>query len=68
MNDLFRKAIMREVKRQQLSGYRLGKMSGVPMRAVQRYVAGDADLLGARLSKVATALGLELRPVKRKQR
>jgi transcriptional regulator with XRE-family HTH domain len=57
--------IRREAKRQGLSGYRIGKMSGVPIRTVQAYLAGDCDLMGARIAKIAAALGLELRPVRR---
>jgi len=62
---MFRRIIMREVKRQRLSGYRLAKLSGVAMRTVQDYLAGESDMNGERLGKLAHALGLQLRPVKR---
>ncbi|GAG37842.1 unnamed protein product, partial [marine sediment metagenome] len=55
----FRKAIQAEAKRQGLSGYRIAKLSGVPMRTVQAYLAEDCDLVGERVAKIAKALGLE---------
>ena len=64
----FRKIIEREAKRQGLSGYRIGKLSGVPIRTVQAYLAGTTDLAGRRIEKIAAALGLELRPVRPKRR
>ena len=57
----FRKIIKREVVRQGLSGYRIAKMTGLSMRAVQAYLAEDIDMTGERLAKIADALGLELR-------
>lgn len=64
----FQRIIHAETKRQGLTGYRLGKLSGVPIRTVQKYLSGSGDLLGERVAKVAMALGLELRPVSRKGR
>ena len=61
----FQTIIRREAKRQRLSGYRIGKMSGVPIRTVQAYLAGACDLAGERIAKIAVALGLELRPARR---
>jgi len=63
----FRKTIQAEVKRQGLSGYRVGKLAGVPMRTVQAYLAEDCDLSGERVARIAEALGLELRPKGRRQ-
>ena len=60
----FRKIILREVQRQGLSGYRIAKLSGVPMRTVQAYLSGTYDMVGERLAKIAAVLGLELRPAK----
>lgn len=57
----FRKIIAAEVNRRGLSGYGLAKMSGLPIRTVQAYLAGDYDLTGERLACVAEALGLELK-------
>lgn len=62
----FRKIILAEVKRQALSGYRIAQLSGVPMRTVQAYLAGIRDLTGERLARIAEALGLELRPRRKK--
>ena len=64
----FRRIIEREAKRQGLSGYRIGKLSGVPIRTVQAYLAGTTDLAGRRIEKIAAALGLELRPALRTRR
>ena len=64
----FRKIIEREVSRQGLSGYRLAKLAGLPLRGVQAYLAGDRDMGGERLAKVCDALGLELKPKRRKGR
>lgn len=64
----FRKIIQAEVKRQGLSGYRVAKLAGVPMRTVQAYLAEDCDLVGERVAWIATALGLELRLARRSQK
>ena len=61
----FRKIIQAEAKRKGLSGYRVAKLSAVPMRTVQSYLAGESDVTGERLAKIAAALGLELRPKRR---
>lgn len=58
----FWEIIKAEGHRRGLSGYRIAQLSGVPMRTVQAYLAGDCDLSGERLAKIADALGLELRP------
>ena len=57
----FRKIILAEVARQGLSGYRVAKMSGLPIRTVQVYLAKDCDLTGERVARIAKTLGLELR-------
>jgi transcriptional regulator with XRE-family HTH domain len=64
----FRRIILAEVERQGLSGYRLAAMSGIPMRSVQGYLAGDHDMQGERLARIAKALQLELRPSGRKRK
>jgi transcriptional regulator with XRE-family HTH domain len=63
----FRKIIRAEVTRQGLSGYRVAKLSGIPMRTVQAYLAGSRDLTGERLARIVDALGLELRPRRRRK-
>ncbi|MBI5864818.1 MAG: hypothetical protein HZB38_09975 [Planctomycetes bacterium] len=60
-----RKIIQDEAARQEMSGYRIGQLSGVPMRTVQAFLSGASDLSSGRLEKIMHALGLELRPVKR---
>lgn len=65
----FRKIIQREVKKQGISGYRLGKMIGPEVaseRMVQAYLAGDADMTGEKLAAMCKVLNLELRPRQRK--
>lgn len=57
----FRQTIKREAKRQGMSGYRLGKLSGVPMRTVQRFLSGATDLTAENLEAIAKVLGLTLR-------
>lgn len=57
--------IQQEARRQERSGYRLAKLTGLPMRTVQDYLSGNHDLAGERVAKLAKALGLELRPAKK---
>jgi len=57
----FREIIVSEVRRRGWSGYRLGKESGVPIRTIQSFLAGRADLRMAHIETVCRTLGLELR-------
>ncbi len=71
MVTTIRKAILREVKRRKLSGYRLAKMvegrtPNVSMRVVQAYLSGESDLTADRLSVLCDVLDLELRPKRAK--
>jgi lambda repressor-like predicted transcriptional regulator len=68
MSKSFRKIIQAEVKRQQLSGYAIGRAADMSVRTVQAYLAEQCDLGGERLSKIADVLGLELRLKQRKRR
>lgn len=56
----FQETIRREARRQRLSGYRIGKLSGLPIRTVQNYLSGTSDLAGRRIEEIAKALGLVL--------
>lgn len=56
----FQETIQHEARRQKLSGYRIGKLSGLPIRTVQAYLAGATDLSGERVEKIAVVLGLRL--------
>ena len=47
------------------SHYELARASGVTPAQLDRFVAGERDLLLATAAKVADALGLALRPVRR---
>jgi hypothetical protein len=62
---MFREVIIREMERRGWSSYRLGQESGIPIRTVQRYTSGGCDLLGERVARLCTTLGLELRPVRK---
>jgi transcriptional regulator with XRE-family HTH domain len=64
----FQEVIQLEARRRGLSGYRIAKLCGVPMRTVQGYLAGDTDLAGRRIERIAAVLGLELRPARRPRR
>lgn len=57
---MIRATIRKEAARRGLSGYALAKLSGIPMRTVQRYLAGGADIGGDRLDKILKVLGLRL--------
>jgi len=60
----FQDIIVSEVQRRGWSGYRLAKEAGLPMRAVQNYLAGRVDILAERLQVLCRVLGLELRQAK----
>ena len=62
----FRKIVQAEAKRRGVSGYRLAKESGVAMRSVQAFLAGESDMASENVFKVAAVLGLELRPKRRR--
>jgi len=64
----FHEVIKREAERRGLTGYRIGKLTGVPIRTVQAYLSGSTDLAGRRIERIAAALGLELRPKRRPAR
>lgn len=64
----FREIVKREADKQEMSGYRLAQLSGVPMRTVQRFLSGTTDVTAHNLEAIARALGLELRPAARKSR
>lgn len=61
----FREIVLAELHRREWSGYRLAKESKVPMRTVQRWLAGENDLTATRMELICKALGLTLRPVKK---
>ena len=63
----FRETIRREAELRKLSAYRIGKLSGVNIRTVQAYLAGKFDMGGEKLARIADALGLELRPKRRRR-
>ena len=64
----FRREIKRELKRLGWSAYRLAKASGMPLRGVQAYIAGEKDATGERLAKMLTVLEFELKRPRKKGR
>ena len=61
----FRTEVLREMKRQKMSAYRLAKEAGLPARTVQIFVAGTQDTTTERLAKMCMVLELELKPKSR---
>lgn len=57
----FRDIIVNEVQRRGWSGYRLAKQAGLPLRAVQDYLAGNHDILAERYAALCRVLGFELK-------
>jgi transcriptional regulator with XRE-family HTH domain len=60
----FQEIIQKAATRQGLSGYRIGKLSGLPIRTVQAYLSGTTDLAGRRIEAIAAVLGLGLQPTR----
>jgi hypothetical protein len=67
MNQSFREIIKREMKRRDMSAYRLAKLveGRIPPRSVYAYMTGT-DIGGETVAILAEALQLQLRPVRRK--
>lgn len=42
--------------------YRIGKEAGIKSEIISRFVKGERDMRAATFAKIATALGLELKP------
>jgi len=70
MGISFQERIIREARRQGLSGYALAKLvkGKVSMRMVQHYLSGKRDMMGASVEVLARALGLELRRSARRRK
>ena len=56
-----RKVIQTELDRRDWSAYRLAKEAGLPVRGVQVYLQGRAEIRSDRLAAICKALDLELR-------
>ena len=63
----FRTEVLRAMKQQKMSAYRLAKETGLPARTVQIFVAGTQDTTTERLAKMCMVLGLELKPKSRRR-
>ena len=53
------------IKASKLTHYRVAKLAGTSPPVVDRFVSGERDIRLATAAKIAAALGLELRPVKK---
>ncbi len=51
-------AVLEEIHRQQITGYRLQKESGLPLRTIQRFIGAEVSPTVATLETIAKALGL----------
>lgn len=60
--------IRQEIKKQGLTGYRLAKMSEVSVTVICRFIKGERTLTLPTASKLVRALGLELKPARKKVR
>ncbi len=56
------------MREQDVSSYRLARLSGVPERTVMRFTAGQNELRAKALAKLLDALGMEIRRKKGKDR
>ena len=56
----FRQIITKEAERRGWSAYRLAQESGLAMRTVQKYLAGDCDVASERAAAMFDALGLHV--------
>jgi len=52
--------VLSEIRRQEISGYRLQKLTGMPLRTVQRFLDADGSPTVATLEMVAKALGVTI--------
>ena len=65
----FRREIQTEMRRQGLSAYGLAKEAGLPIRGVQRFLAGEREITSRRLAALLQALGFEMsKPRRQKSR
>ncbi len=62
-----RAIVLKEIRRRDMSAYRLAQLTGLPMRTLQRFTAGDNDLRLDALGRVLDVLGFEIRPAQRRK-
>jgi len=53
-------ALHQRKKEMGISGYRLAKLSGLPLRTVQRFLAGSGSPTLSTLETIANALGMKI--------
>lgn len=64
----FRKEILKQLKQQGITGYRLAKEAGLPIRGVQMFLVGDRDITSERLALLLDVLGYELKSPRKRRR
>jgi hypothetical protein len=57
-----RAAILKEMKKQKMTRYRLAKKAGMRMGTVYQYLNAENDMTGENVGKLMDALGLVIRP------
>ena len=62
------KRLREAIRRSGLTGYRLAKDSGVPQPVLSRFINGRRGITLTTASKLAVALGLELKPRRKPRR
>lgn len=60
------RALLQAVKRDPRSQYRLAKDAGIAVAVLQRFESGERGINFSTASKLCKALGLELRPAKKR--
>jgi DNA-binding phage protein len=53
-------ALHRRAKQMEMSGYRLAKLTGLPLRTVQRFLAGSVSPTLSTVEVIAKALGMRV--------
>jgi transcriptional regulator with XRE-family HTH domain len=60
-------AIREAAKRDGRTAYALAQASGLPIPVISRFLSGQRDMYVASADKLCRALGLELRPARRRR-
>jgi len=63
-----RQIIQDEMQRQGMTQKALQVMTGILQHRISEYLTGKRDMTGASLQKILKALGLEIRPQRRRRR
>ena len=55
-------AINKRIQNLEISGYRLAKLTGLPLRTVQRFLANQGSPTLSTVEAIAGAVGMKLKP------